>query len=351
MTARRRWLPLYVSEYRDRHGKPRWRFRRKGFATHHFVSPPGSEAFRAEYRACLEQAPAEGGGATRAAPGSIAELIVRFYASPAWRGRMKPSSQRTYRSIIERFRAAHGDKPVAMVQTRHLDAILGKLAATPAAANNLRKVMKRLFGYAVKIGLRPDNPALATDGYRTNAEGWHTWTEEEIARFEAYWPLGSRPRLALALMLYTGQRRGDAILLGRQHLRDGRIRLRQGKTGESLAIPVHSALAAAIAAMPESDHLTYLVTNFGRPFTSAGFGNWFRKRCDEAGLTGCSAHGLRKAMSRRLAELGATNLEGRAITGHKTDRMFAHYAERADQGRLADAAMANLETGFATKKE
>lgn len=342
--TRRRWLPDYVSEYRDRHGKPRWRFRRKGFPQHHFRHPPGTNEFLAEWRACMARAP-EPAGSGRVAPGSISDLVARFYASPAWKG-MKASSRRTYRGIIERFRAEHGDKPVALVRVRHLDAILGGMADRPAAANNLRKVMKRLFALAVKQEMRPDNPALLTEAYRSESEGWHTWTEEEIAVFEARWPLGTRPRLAMALLLYTGQRRGDAIQLGRQHIWNGRVRLRQTKGGRWLTIPLHSALRAAIEAMPH-DHLTFLVTAFGSPFTSAGFGNWFREQCDAAGLPQCSAHGLRKAMSRRLAEAGATNLQGRAVTGHKTDRMFAHYAERADQARLATDAMANLETGFA----
>lgn len=346
---KRRWLPQYVSEYRDRHGKARYRFRRKGSPTYHFKQPPGTEGFRVEYQACLAaEAPPAGVG--RFTPGSISDLIARLYASPGWRG-MRASSQRTFRGIYERFREEHGDKPVALVQTRHLDAILGKMADRPSAANNLRKALKRLFAYAVKLGLRSDNPAANTDYFRIQGEGWHTWTEDEIAAFEARWALGTKPRLALALMLYTGQRKSDVIKLGRQHVeKDGRLRLRQEKTGAWVSIRIHSALKAAIEAMPAA-HMTFLVTEFGKPFTAAGFGNWFRDKCDQAGLPQCSAHGLRKAMSRRLAELGATNMEGRAITGHKTDRMFAHYAERADQGRLADRAMANLEDGFATSRE
>ena len=341
---KQRWLPLYVSAYADRHGKTRYRFRRKGFATYPFRSAPGSEAFRVEYAACIsaEQQIASI-GISRAVPGSINDLIVRYYGTPAWHG-MQTSSQNTYRGIIERFREAHGDKPVAAVQTRHLDAILGKMADRPAAGNNLRKVLKRLFNYAVKAGMRPlrDNPADLTDSFKIRGEGFHTWTESEIAQFESHFNVGSKARLALALMLYTGLRRSDVVRLGPQHIREGRIRITQTKTGAPVTIPLHSALIAAISASP-TDKLVFLVTQFGKAFTSNGFGNWFRDRCDEAGLPECSAHGLRKAMSRRLAEAGVTNLQGRAVTGHKTDRMFAHYAAEADRGALADEAMANLE--------
>jgi integrase len=282
-------------------------------------------------------------GVSRAVPGSINDLIARYYGTPAWLG-MQPSSQRTYRGIIERFREAHGNRPVASVQTRHLDAILGKMADRPAGANNLRKVLKRLFTYAVKAGMRPqnDNPADLTDSFKMRGEGFHTWTEAEIEQFESHWGLETKARLALALMLHTGLRRSDVVRLGPQHVRQGRIRITQTKTGAPVTIPVHSALRVAIDASP-SDRLVFLVTEFGKPFTANGFGNWFRDRCDEAGLPQCSAHGLRKAMSRRLAESGVTNLQGRAVTGHKTDRMFAHYAAEADRAQLADEAMANLE--------
>lgn len=349
---RRNWLPDNVTEYRDRHGKLRYRFRKSGLPVYHFKSQPGTEAFREEYRAaCSASKPPI--AVQRAAPGTIADLIVKFYQSPAWKGNMKPSSQATYRNILERFRTKHGDKTVANIKAVHLDAILGAMSATPAAANNLRKILKRVFAYAVKLEMRDDNPVMLTDAYRMRSGGFHTWTEGEIAQFEARWPLGTKPRLAMALMLYTGQRRSDAILMGRQHVAKGRIRLWQQKTGdgdaheEGRSIPLHPQLRAAIDAMPRSDHLTFLVTEFGKPFTAPGFGNWFRERCNDADLPQCSAHGLRKAMSRRLAERGATNLQGRAVTGHRTDRVFMHYAEKADQAALADAAMANLGTRFA----
>lgn len=337
--AKKRWLPDHVTEYHDRHGKPRYRFRRAGFPTYSFKSSPGTPEFMTEYRACVERVAVP--TTARTTPGTFDDLISRYYASPAWRGRMKPSSQATYRNIIERFRAKHGDKPVAKVETRHLDKILGDMADRPAAANNLRKVLKRLFAYAVKIGLRRDNPAAATDSFKAG-DGFHTWTEEEIAQFEERWALGTKPRLALALLLYTGQRRSDIIRMGRKDVRDGRIVVTQQKTGNSGAIGMLSELREAIEAMPVIGVETFLITEFGKPFTAAGFGNWFREQCDAAGLTHCTSHGLRKAMSRRLAESGATPAQGRAVTLHKTDREFAYYAQMADQQLLADEALANL---------
>jgi integrase len=151
----------------------------------------------------------------------------------------------------------------------------------------------------------------------------------------------ARPDSALALLLYTAQRRSDVVGIGRQHIRDGVMHLRQKKTGAALAIPVHQELARIIAATP-SDNLT-LLTSFGKTFTAAGFGNWFREQCNAAGLPRhCAAHGLRKAACRRLAEAGCSANLIAAISGHATLTEVARYTKAADQERMARAAMATI---------
>ena len=118
----------------------------------------------------------------------------------------------------------------------------------------------------------------------------------------------------------------------------GKIKVRQIKTSTALLIPVHPALRTVLATTPR-DNFTFLVTSYGKPFSVAGFGNWFRDRCDEASLPQCSAHGLRKAAARRLAEAGCTNQQIKAITGHRTDQEVSRYTAAADQERLAEQAM------------
>lgn len=344
----KRKYPKYVTEFADRHGKYRLRFRRKGQKTYYFKSRYQSDGFWDEYNNCLQgkTAPHVKPGFGRARHGTIEDLVNRYYRSPEWQRMKKPSSRKTYRGIINRFVKDHADKRVAKIKAEHLDIILGKMNNTPAAANNLRKVLNRLFSYAVKIGMRSDNPALLTKPYPSKGEGFHTWTEEEIEQFEATHPIGSKARLAMAILLWTGQRRSDAIHLGRQHIKNGKIRINQQKTGKPAFVPVSPELQRNLDCVP-SGQMTFLVTQFGKPFTPAGFGNWFRKQCKAAGLEGCSPHGLRKAMSRRLAEAGVSHSQGKAITGHKSDRMFSHYAAEANQEVMADKAMANLITRLA----
>jgi integrase len=332
----RKWLPDNVSAYDDRHGKKRYRFRKKGLPPHTFRNAPGTREFMEEYEAA-KNAIAE--VQPRFAPFTYDALIASYYRTPKWLA-MKPSSRRTYQGIIERFRKTNGTKDARRVTTAAIDAKLAKMADTPAAANNLRKTLAKLHRHAIKLDWRKDNPVDATDGYKPG-KGWHCWTEGEIAQFEARWPLGTRERLAMALLLYTALRKSDMVTVGRQHRSGDQLDLRHEKNDSDTAIPIAPQLAAALDAMPGTT-LTYLVTEFGKPFTPNGFGNWFRDRCDKAGLPHCSAHGLRKAMSRRLAESGATPFEGRAITGHKTDKQFAYYAEQASKKTLAGAAMGKM---------
>lgn len=351
---KRRWLPQWVTEYSDRHGKRRYRFRRKGFATYHFCGEPGSEGFRAEYDACKrgEAAPPLEPGRDRTAPGSFDDLIVRFYSSAAF---LAPGerTQAVYRGVLERFRAEHGHRLVRDLEAKHVAAMMDKRHKTPTAANILRKTLARVVDHGILLGMRANNPLRSVKPFRIKSKGYHTWTEAEIAAFELRHPLGSKARLALALMLWTGQRRGDAIRMGRQHISDKRLRVTQQKTGATVSIPVMPALAEAIMASG-AGALVFLVTARGAPFTAAGFGNWFRDRCNEAGLPQCASHGLRKAASRRFAEAGCSNQQIKAWTGHESDSEVARYTRDADKLAMADEAgrklsewMANPDSGFA----
>jgi integrase/recombinase XerD len=202
-----------------------------------------------------------------------------------------------------------------------------------------------LFKWAVESQeAPPHNPAKEVAMIATNSDGYHTWTEDEIVQFEQRHPIGTKARLAMALMLYTTGRREDATRFGPQHVRGSRIVYTQAKNEHRkpvhMDIPVHPELKRIIDATL-SGHLTFLVTQFGKPFRPAGFGNWFADRCKEAGVPG-RAHGLRKATATRLAEAGATPHMIQGLTGHRTLKEVEVYTRKAQQKLLADAAMEKL---------
>jgi integrase len=334
-----RYVHQWVDK-RDGAAKPRYYFRRAGYPRTPLPGLPGSPEFMRAYElAITNQPPPIGAG--RARPGSIDALAVAFYGSASWRA-LSPQTRATDRLIIEKLRKSHGDKPVALLGRQHINALLADRVETPFAANHWLRMIKTLMKFAVAEGWRKDDPTAGIKRIRIRSDGYHTWSEAEIAQFEAHHAVGSMPRLALALLLYTAQRRSDVVKMGPQHIRDGVVSVTQDKTGAHLAIPLHPELARIIEATP-SGHLALLVTSHGHPFTVKGFGNWFRERCDEAGLSKqCSAHGLRKAACRRLAEAGCSANQIAAISGHKTLNEVARYTRAADQARLARDGMAAI---------
>jgi len=206
-----------------------------------------------------------------------------------------------------------------------------------------------MFRWAVSEGKLPDDATVGVTRQRikTRTEGYRTWTNDEIDKFIDRHPSGTKPYLALMLLRDTGARRGDAVHLGPQHIRHdllpksphGYLRFVQGKTGTLVEVPVTDALQAAIEACP-SNHLTFLVTSRGQPFTEAGFTNWFRDRCNEAGLpNGLSALGLRKARARLIAEKNGSAHAVAAVTGHKTLSGVQRYTAQYDRRKLAVEAM------------
>ena len=335
-------LPKHCSWNEDRHGKRRVRFR-KGAFTIYLTGTPWSEDFMRQYAAALDSTKAqvkaqdENIGVVRTRPDSFNALVVSYYRSPEFRG-LKLSTQQARRNVIERFRAVHGDKPLKGLQRAHVRDIIGAKAKTPEAANHLLKVLRIMLGYAVDMEMINSNPAIGVKKYKSQGEGHHSWSVAEVAQFETRHTVGTRARLALALGLYTAQRKGDVIKMGWQHVSNDVIAVRQEKTGTVLMIPLHPELKSALASVPRTN-MTFLVTERGAPFTSAGFGNWFRDQCNAVGLRHCSFHGLRKAAATRLANAGCSTDQVKAITGHRSLGEVARYTRAADQQRLARQAL------------
>jgi integrase len=224
--------------------------------------------------------------------------------------------------------------------------MLDARAGTPGAARNFLTALRVLIRFAIAAGVRIDDPTVGVTLVKVRSDGWHTWTEDEISAFESIHPVGSMARLALALLLYTAQRRSDVIVMGRQHIRNGAIEVRQRKTGTPVSVPIHPELQRAIDSA-QSEHLTFLTMNSGKPFTPAGFTQWFRARCREAGLQkGASAHGLRKAACRRLAEAGCSANVIASISGHTTLREIERYTRAADRARMAKAGIDAVTDAF-----
>jgi len=269
-------------------------------------------------------------------------LVERYYESGAYY-MLEDSTRAVRRRMLDALCERHGTKPYRLIEPRHLAAIRDEKVreGAPEAANNLLKVLRAVFGWASdpEIGFMPNNPARDVKRVNTASQGHHTWTVDEVFQFEDRHPVGSKARLAMALMLYTGTRASDAIRLGPQMENDGWLKFieykgRKNKPKEQ-NIPVLPQLCAIIDATP-SGHLNYLVTEQGRPYSTAkSFGNWFKRQCEMAGLPHCTAHGLWKAGATIAAERGAPERALMAIYNWRAAKQADTYTRTADRKKLA----------------
>ena len=333
----------YIKSYSDRLGIARRYFNKPGQPRTPLPGLPGSREFMDAYQACLDALPpaVTRPKARKVEKGSVSDLVARYYVSAGFKN-LAPLTKSTYRNEIKKIDLVHGTKPVSMLDRRGVKKLLSEKADKPGAANKLLRTLKMLMKFAVDEEMRTDDPTANIKPLRVAGDGFIAWTEEDIEKFEAFHPIGSRPRLALALALYTAQRRGDVIRMGRQHIRGNMIAVRQQKTGTYLEVPIHPSLAAILESAP-LDNVTLLLSEAGKPYKAASFGNWFGDRCREAGLPlGYNAHGLRKAGARRLAEAGCTTLEIMSITGHQTISEVERYTKSASQKKMARTGMAKM---------
>lgn len=246
--------------------------------------------------------------------GTLHAVVVSYYKSAIFK-RLRESTRKVRRGILDGLCVDYGRLPAAAMEARHIPKLRDAKAEYPASANVRVKALRQVFAWAMEDGLVNNNPARDVAYIpATNRDGFHTWTVDEVGQFEARHPIGTKARLALALMLYTGVRRSDVVRLGPQIERGGWLHFTMTKGQKAYQVPVLTALRTVVDASP-SGHLAYLETFFDKPFTSNGFGNWFRKRCNEAGLPHCSAHGLRKTGATFAAENSATESQLMAIFG------------------------------------
>jgi integrase len=336
----------HIRRDRDRHGNERIYLRVPGRKQVRLRERPGSAAFLAEYQRAAQQA---GGPCLNTAPGSLAWLCRAYYRSPEFRG-LDEGTKSVRRSHLESIcesrtdkGMARGELPYRGMKQKNVRKIRDQWAAEgPEAANGRVKALRRLFAWAVDAGHAETNPARDVPKLKGNPDGFHTWTVEEVRQYEARHPIGTKARLALALLLFVGVRRSDVVKLGRQMARDGWLQWAEtkgrGRVVKERAVPILPELQTVIDASPTGD-LIYLVTAFGKPFTAAGFGNKMRDWCDQAGLPNCSAHGLRKAGATIAAENGATEHQLMAIYGWESPKQAALYTKKANRKRLAGDAM------------
>ena len=335
----------YLVEDLDRHGNVRCYVRLPGRKKIRIRGVPSSEEFMSAYHAALTGVANDQKKQFKpAAQGSFRHLCIQYYKSGDFKI-LDPATKDWRRRALDLICEKYGEKPFASLEPRNIKKLRDELRDHPATSKKRLKALRALFKWAVEEGEADRNPALGVRSIPYVEKGHHTITSEEVDAFERRHPIGTKARLAFALMLYSACRREDVVRLGPQHISSGRLQYTQAKNEHrnptKVDIPLHPKLRTIIESTP-SQHLTFLVTEHGRPFSAKGFGMRFKMWCRQAGLPHCSAHGLRKAAASRLAEAGATALEIMAVTGHRSIREIERYTKEASKRKLADSAISKL---------
>lgn len=343
---RKEKLDRYVTPYTDSRGKRRYRFRRMGFDTH--LPPPTDPEYRDAYEAALH------GCKVIVRPvrsGTVEDMMRRYYSSIAFEN-VGDTRKKNLRSILEPFREEYRDFMVRDFTTPIIEGVLqdravetfdekGRKRGGTSAANNLAEALNRVFKLAVKWEMTGANPVEGAERPKHRGKGYHTWSRAEQAQYRSTHPIGTMPRAAMEIMLWTMARRGDAIRLGDKNLIDGRVYFTANKTDKDASLLAVEPMLEAVNAIHDGEG-PWIKTAYGKPFTDGGFGNWFKKQCVRAGLPHCTAHGLRKALATMGADAGATNQQLKALGQWSGDAEVATYTFAANQAAMADQVLRTI---------
>lgn len=352
----------YLVEDTDRYGKRRIyvrRFKKKI----RIREQPGTVEFTQAYNDAIEQISASRRGTqpkklTRAARGSLGWLAAKYFGSDEFQA-LDQKSQKTRRGVIESClkeprkpgsKDLMRDCPISVLTSKHIKMLRDRKKGLPGAANNRKKYLSSMFGWAIENdeGMI-SNPCRDVRRKKYATDGFHTWTVDEAKHFLAFHKIGTKAHLAGALLLFLGGRPSDTAKYGRQHVKNGSLGYTAHKTQylrkDITYKPILPPLQRAIDAGP-CGALTFIETEYGRPFTDKGFGNKVREWCDKAGLRHCAAHGLRKAGATILAEMGATVPQLMAIYDWKTVQQAEAYIRKANRKKMAADALPLLAIGM-----
>jgi integrase len=273
-------------------------------------------------------------------PGSIGALIASYKASGAFKG-PRDTSKVGYMSRLETIRVDHGHRSVAgLTKERIKTFILDPLVDRPGAALDTLKKLRILIRYAIEKEWLAGDPSVGIK--RPKGNEIRAWTDAELAAFERRWPIGTKQRVAYALMLNMGTARVDTHALT-WHQVDTDAKYTRHKTNVPVEMDVAEDLRKALEAIPRK-HITVINSNHGKPYTVDSFSGFMRDAIRAAGLPlDCQPHGLRKTLGRLMADAECTAHEIMAALGHTTLAEAERYTREADRRRGGKRAVAKLD--------
>lgn len=348
MPRRPKKLPPYCYEDQDRHGNVRCYLRKAGRLKVRLHGSPWSPEFMAEYHRALRMEPQPAKRTLGTPPGTWRWLCESYMASAEFK-KLRGTTPDTRRRILESTwvepihpgaKEMFADMPIGKMGPQAVRVLRDRKADLRTAANDRRKVIGYVFSWALEAlpNQVKSNPVRDVGRLKHKVKNIPPWSEGDFQKFMASYRSGSKERRAMALHLYTGARGCDLRHFGPQHMKNGRFAFTQQKTGNDVDVPVLEELARELALAPK-DALAFILTEYGKTFSQKGYGNWFNRKCREAGLEDRTAHGIRGGAATLAAENGATVHQLMSMFGWLSESMAIRYTKKANRKRLADSGM------------
>ena len=318
------------------HGRVCW-YVRKGKGKRIRVPAPGTEEFDQAYQAAVADDVTSVANVRSNVAGTLAWLVTQYRETTAWTS-LSLATRRQRENILKHVLDTAGNQPLSRIGKASI--VAGKERRSGHQARHFLDTMRGIFKWAADAGLVKEDPTDRVRVVKPKIKAFPPWGEEDVAAYRNRWPIGTRQRVWLEVLIGTGLRRGDAVMLGKQHVRDGVASIKTEKTNTEVTIPIPSQLAEILAAGPTGD-LHFICNALGKPFTKASFGNAFAEACRKAGIQK-SRMGSASTRPPLRRTKGATEPELDAMFGWKGGRMAAHYTREASRRRLAISGPSKL---------
>lgn len=322
--------PQHLNYEPDRHGNPRWYFRiGKGKRTR-INAKYGTKEFTDIYDALIS------GKTPPVAPkertNTISWMIDKYRHSGAWK-QLAAGTRKQREVYLRQMEKALGEKHYTCFRKKDMQDSVDRRRNSPSNANKFIKAMRHLFKWAEDMLEHETNPTNGITYVKDKTDGFLPWEADHIEKYREYWPIGTKQRMVMEMFLWWGVRRSDIVRIGKQHFKNGVGGIYAKKNDVYVPLTMPPYLQHVIDQTPTGD-LTYIITDYGRPRSSNGLGNWFSASAREAGVDR-SAHGLRKTASELVAEASGTNSELKAYFGWTSDSEPKRYTEKAKRKKMA----------------
>ena len=332
----------YVSSFKDRHGKLRWRFRKGDFCAA-LGTDYGGPVFMQRLNAVSAGEPIPF-TSPRSRHGAVTRALGEWRVKPDQQS-STASTRAAHAASIRELEDHLGHYSLTDLSIGLINGFMQSLNHRPVAANRCLGILRSVLDDAVSAGKLHANVALSVDKFDVEVTARRDWSEDDISAFYSTHAEQSLPHTAVTLMLYTGASPSDAVRFGWRNVKDGRFRFvkHPGKTTDMILvdIPVHPVLASCLSALP-TDHGTFLQTTQCAPRRVNGLGNLLQEWTRAAGIPMRSGSGIRKACARRLKEAGASEQEIAAVLGYVNTNAPHEIIGMGDRSALSDAAVAAL---------